>query len=116
MKTLGSSIEESQDFALVAVAVGSRLQPLPGGVDHVQYEGEAELTWREVMTAGGEGHDGTHQIVGHDCDTQFFLHHAFDASRHVMQPDGPFQRTQIGFDPPALAVKGHDLRPPKLEG
>src|ERR1035438_4993676 len=85
VNTFSSSVEQAEDLALVGVGIRCRLESVPGGADHVEREGEAELPWRKIMASRRQSHYGAHQIVGRHSRKQFFLHHAFVAGGNVMQ-------------------------------
>ena len=67
-----SSIEQSEDFTLIRIGIRFRLEPVPGGIDYVQHEREAELSRGKIMASRCQRHYRAYQIVGRHRREEFF--------------------------------------------
>jgi hypothetical protein len=104
MPALCRCVQQANHFRAIGVSVGDGLDSGPRRIDDVEREGEAELSGRHIVAVRGQRDYCAHEIVcGHGRE-EFLFHHAFVAGPDMIQPDGPLQCSQIGFDVPASAL------------
>ena len=94
---------------LAFLVTGGAGQKGQEGVESILRLREAELSRIQTERGASFVHRGARQIVCRDAEQEFLPHHVGGFGFQHVQPDLAFERAQIGFDVPAVAIQVQDL-------